>query len=102
MCPLYEIEEMIIKRDFFKSLEKYLYSKNPKVRELTIWCFGNLIGDSSLLRQHFINNKILSKILDSINDINSTNGITRMSMWLISQISKGKPFPKYEDVVISD
>jgi hypothetical protein len=98
LCPLNEIQEIVIKRDFFKSLEKYLKSKSSKVREQTIWCYGNLIGESSLLRQHFFTNKILLKILDVVNDINATKSITRISMWLMCQITKGKPSPKYEDV----
>jgi hypothetical protein len=96
--PLNEIQETIIKRNLLKYLETYLLSKNLKIREQAIWCFGNLIGDSTILKQQFFTNKILLKVLDAINDINVTPGITKIGMWLISQVAKGKPGPRFEDV----
>lgn len=74
-----------------------LGSPNEDVREQSIWALGNIAGDSPDCRDYVLNNGVLPPLIQIITQAPKIS-ILRNATWALSNLCRGKPIPKFEQV----
>ena len=70
-----------------------------EVKEQTIWCLGNISGDNTRFRDALLDQGVLPKICELIDEFgNANSSFTRNAIWTLSNLCKGKPPAEFSRV----
>ena len=69
-----------------------------EVKEQTIWCLGNIAGDNVRFRDALLDQNVLPKICELIDAAPANTSFTRNAIWTLSNLCKGKPIARFEQI----
>lgn len=72
-------------------------SPDEDVREQSIWALGNVAGDCPALRDHVLESNMMGPLLAAMAAPMRTT-TQRNAVWTLSNLSRGKPRPKFASV----
>lgn len=69
-----------------------------KVKEQAVWALGNISGDSWRLRDATLDHGVMPPLLHTLLSSASSEGLLRNCTWLLGNLCRGKPPPRFERV----
>jgi hypothetical protein len=88
----------IKKRNDLLVLKSYLFSSSDKILDQVSVCIGNITAESKYFRESALNIGILEKVEAISRDTSKPIVVIRNSIFLISNLLRGKPHPQNEKV----
>jgi len=93
-----EYIETILKLDIHNFALKLMRNGSKEIKEQCLWLIANIIGDKIKYRDIILETSLLSQITDILSKKTVPTMILMNIVWIISNICKLKPAPKYEKV----
>lgn len=88
---------IVVENGAIPGFVRLLHSSSVKICEQAVWALGNIAGDSQICRDYVLREKALPFLVD-IGTRSTSVGLLRNITWTISNLCRGVPHPKFEDV----
>ena len=99
VCESNEILFLEIKeKNILNILKNYLYLENDKILEQVLMMIGNIVVESNYFRDLALRLGILERVVSISKDPKRNIEVIKNSMFLISNILRGKPHPELSKV----
>lgn len=87
----------IILADTLSCISPFLMSEHEEIRDQSLWCIGNLAGDSTPYRDLILQTNILTVLLPHIT-ASAKLSFVRLATWVMTNLCRGSPAPTFEYV----
>jgi len=89
--------EVVIKHGAIDMFIRLLSSPNSDVQEQAVWALGNIAGDSPTFRDLVLNGGGVVPLLGVFTN-NAKISLIRNATWTLSNLCRGKPQPRFEQI----
>lgn len=92
-----EHTQHIINHGAIQAFIQLLLSPNAEVKEQAVWALGNIAGDSPQFRDYVIQSHGVAGLLSVFRN-DAKISMIRNATWSVSNLCRGKPQPKFEQI----
>lgn len=92
-----EHTQHIINNGAIQAFIQLLLSPNAEVKEQAVWALGNIAGDSPTFRDYVIQTHGVAGLLSVFRN-DAKISMIRNATWSLSNLCRGKPQPKFEQI----
>jgi len=92
-----EHTQHIINHGAIQAFIQLLLSPNAEVKEQAVWALGNIAGDSPQFRDYVIQSHGVAGLLSVFRN-DAKISMIRNATWSLSNLCRGKPQPKFEQI----